>query len=196
MRSARDLSVVTEYVSHIPDSGVHALRHLIGSTLDTIYSPDVSVSFGNEPHEAHRLSIWLDSRRNKFLNISTEWITTEHGFDYHDFKISLSKTPESIPFRRKTLHQRAMIGSVASLEVKLGVIERVDVIEAYCGDIILDSNSESIKYDRALNLIGSSGQLLLSTIFQSILGTIEISSLSEPEPEELVEKYAVRLSLS
>lgn len=187
---------MSKYVSHISSSEVRALRSLIGRELSTIFSPDVSVSFSDKPHAAHSLSIWLDGRSNHFLNIKTDWTTTDHGFDFHTLRISSNDVPDGIDYQRKTVWRPASIGPTASLDVNIGVVTRIEIIEACCDDVLLDGDTESVRYDRALLLIGTSGTILLSTIFQSILGTIEVIPMQEPAPEELVERYEVRLTLS
>ena len=186
---------MAHYKGHIPEDGVKALKALIGSRLGEICAPELEVYLDGYPTEARQLVLAVDARKSGFVTISTDWFTSEFEFDYHTYVIERSQRPGRIPYKGRDDTGPGGIGPTSSVHVDIGKLESIEIIEAHCITNLSDADPEIVDYDRCLRFIGSSGNVLLCTDYDSIMGAIEISKKDAPEPEDMIESYRVRLSL-
>ena len=193
---------MTHYTGHISESGIEALRAILnGKPVRTVYTPAVTVGFGAAPHEVDQLVFSVGHR--DFVILTTSWVTTTRGFDYHIYEIERDSLPGRVPYfphgdpkQYPQMAGRPHFGAVSSLEVRLGTIERIELIEARCSTTEPeDEDAETIDYDYGLRFCGSEGSMLLTTSFDSIRGAIEIRQGTEPALNELVDVLRTRLLL-
>ena len=194
---------MTHYTGRVSESGIEALRAIMnGKPYRSVFAPEVTANFEGSPHEVDQLVFWIG--RHDFVVFSTLWITTNRGFDYHVYEIERSTTPGRIPYfpegeteRFSKKQSLPHLGLTSSLEVRLGQVELIEIIEACCSTTVpSDDESETIDYDYGLQLFGSEGSILLTTSFDSIRGAIEIRKGAEPELNEIVDRYRTRLVLN
>jgi hypothetical protein len=190
---------MVHYTGHIADSGIDSLRAILDAKpIRTVYAPAVTARFGDGAHEVHELVFWLG--RHDFVVLTTQWVTTRRGFDYHIYEIQRSSRPGKIPYfpdgRPEGGSKLPHLGTTSSVEVHLGEVTKIDVIEASCSTTYpSDADPETIDYDYCLKFFGTEASMRLTTSFDSILGAIELRQGTELDPNDSIDDLRSRLTL-
>lgn len=186
---------VAHHRDHISLGGVEALRAILnGKPIWNVYAPEVQVGFNGAPHLANQLVFRIGL--NDFVVFTTRWGRSRVGFDQSTFEIERSARPGRVPYDQNAKPHLNFLGPVSSLEVHLGVVMLIEVIEACCTTTPpLDDDPETIEFDYGLQFFGTEGSLLLTTMFHSIRRAIEVRKGAEPELNESVDAYRTRLLL-
>lgn len=183
------------YSSPINIESISALNKLLECNIQEIYSSQLNVDIASGLVSALDLSFWLDGHSSNFVNVFTDWIQTELE-DYHRILVEHSETPSNIPFENKG------IGPVSTYSCKVGLIERIEIIQSTFkvfslpGDSQKQEVSETIEYDRVINIFGNEGCISLSTEFGPILGDIKIRNYPISGTDDIDESMVVRQTLS
>lgn len=170
----------------ITGDGVDSLQALIGQNIRALYAPFVEVHFfgdGQNDFDGPQANAWQLTFRcgpkdSFFVNLSTNWVQIPCG-NYHEFLIERGDTPQSIPFEPpKKKNQSGTVGPSSTIEVRAGVLEKIEIMEAieridWKGKDG-DSGTEIVRYDQILNFFGEDGEFSLTSKFETIMGDIEI----------------------
>ncbi|MGD1877640.1 MAG: hypothetical protein ACFB13_09095 [Kiloniellaceae bacterium] len=178
--------------AHISESGIDALKAILRpKSYWTVFAPEVKVGFDGAPHLVDQLVFWVG--RDDFVVLTTLFGRSRVGFDHSTYSIERSPRPGRISYVSDGEHPPHLYGA-SSLEIKLGEVERIEIIEACCSTTDpSDEDPETIAYDYGLQFFGASASLLLTTCIDSICGAIEIRKGAEPEPHPCVDGYRTRL---
>lgn len=180
------------------DNDIAKLREFLGCEVRDLYSPSLTVDLATGLITAHQISFWLDGRSNRFLNIWTDWWQTELD-DYHTFVFETSAAPADIPFDSSG---KIGIGPTSNCECRVGRVHRIEIVQSKF-DVMADSVptsanplTETIVYDRGINIVGESGIMSLATEFGPILGDIQIRNRLVTETGDESEEMTIRRTIS
>ena len=179
------------------DSDIAKLLELLGCAVMDLYSPSLTVDLSTGLITAHQISFWLDGRSNRFLNIWTDWWQTELD-DYHTFVLETSATPAGIPFDSSGKNG---IEPTSNCECRVGRVRKIEIVQSKF-EVMADSVptranplTETIVYDRGLNIVCEQGIISLATEFGPIMGDIQIRNGSVTGAGDESEVMTVRRTL-
>ncbi len=152
-----------------------ALRELVKSQVQVLYSPSAHINFGSSLITVKNVSIQIGPKR--FVIIENDWADTpKEWHDYYILKARISDRPKDIKVN-ESKNGKNWTYVMDHLSFHLGRLEkvtRVVVIEdQYSGE------HESVQYDAGLLIEFNNNKRLSIVREQSITGFLEIAYISQ-----------------